>query len=97
MALGEKEINGSLYYFYKPEPYSSSSQIGQMAYNEFIGDGSVDYWYGADGKKLTTETYTWYQDSNGWWYGNANWYPRSESWWINGRRYTFDASGHSVN
>ena len=94
MALGEKEINGSWYYFYKPAPYSDN-YIGQMAYNEFIGDGNVDYWYGSDGKKDTTKTYIWKKSSDGWWYeGSDGWYPQNASYWINGKQETFNSQGY---
>ena len=93
MAVGEKQIDGTWYYFY-PDNLYQASDIGFMAYNEFINGR----WYESNGARKEGVTYSWKNDGNGWWYeGSDGWYPSNESYWIDGKQRHFGGNGYCTN
>ena len=84
MQTGWKTLYGKTYYL-KPS--------GAMAANEWCGG----YWLNADGRWTYPYRASWKQDSRGWRYiDTGGWYARNASYVIDGKTYTFNASGYLI-
>ncbi len=82
MAVGWKTIGGKTYYF---------KENGQMASKEWC----KGYWLNADGTWTYKYKASWKKDSKGWYYQDTSgWYAKNETIKIDGKKYTFDASGY---
>ncbi len=82
MATGWKTIGGKTYYF---------KDSGAMAANEWC----KGYWLNADGTWTYKYKASWKKDSKGWYYQDTSgWYAKSCTVRIDGKSYTFDASGY---
>jgi glucan-binding YG repeat protein len=84
MVTGWQTINSKTYFF---------KNNGAMAASEWCGG----YWLNADGTWTYPYKASWHQNDKGWWYGDpSGWYARNTTVVIDGKSYTFDASGKMV-
>ena len=82
MLTGWQTISGKTYYF---------KSSGAMAASEWCNG----WWLNANGTWTYQYKASWKQNTKGWWFGDeSGWYAKNCTITIDGKSYTFDASGY---
>ncbi len=103
-AVGWRTVDGIRYYFDKNGVMLKGTQEINGKKYTFDNSGALyssgwwkGYQYDEDGVMVSSKKAVWHKDKVGWWFGGNGWYAKNETISINGKNYSFDASGYWID